>query len=303
MPSQYLQPSDYLVYGLPTSTTVPQVTQASALIDGYLQRPQGLVYGVDYLSLPCYMAGANPSLTVKSTGSITAGNSVVVAVAPAILAYSDMIGEVVILDRANPSLVEACVISAMTPGQITLSSVANAHSANCTIEFGMTILEERYLPAKRSICRVAYPPLRVLSGMGRYGYGRRTDQTAGMFNEVNLLAVQQVFGGPPMWEPFTVSMASVSIANNEIWIPAGVLLAYFSEVRIRYISGWTQTALPAAIKQACANIINNAVAAASLGGNVKTMKAGSVEVTRFTASMIDVDTRVLLDSYRNVTVI
>jgi len=195
MPSRYILPNEYPVYGLPNTTTDPQVFQASALIDAYLQRPEGLVWLPDSLGQPAYMAALEPKLTLNSSGAITAGSKVTVPLAQNVLILSDMLGEVVILDRGSAN-VEACVISNVGQGTITLLNVINSHSANCTIDTGLTIMEQRQLPAKRSIVRTMRPIVRLLSGMGRYGYGRRTDQTAGFYNEVNLLAAIQTFGGP-----------------------------------------------------------------------------------------------------------
>lgn len=54
MLSVYLDPDDYELYGVPNATTA-QVIKASAIIDGYLNRPDGLIYVVN-LDEPVYMA-------------------------------------------------------------------------------------------------------------------------------------------------------------------------------------------------------------------------------------------------------
>ena len=304
MPSQYILPYEYVVYGLPTTTTVPQVTQASIMIDAYLMRPEGLVWSPDYLGQPCYMASLTPELTFTSAGTISPGSNVVVNLPQSIPLYEDMIGDVVILDRANSSLVEACVISAIiSPGQLQLYSVDNSHSAGCTMDFGLTITEERELPEKRSIARVARPPLRLISGMGRYGYGRRLDQVMGLYNEVNLLAAVQSFGGPPLWVPFPVVQASISRKTQEIWIPAGLLLAYYSEVRLRYVSGFPVTGIPQVIKQATAQIVNAIVQNPQLMGQIQSIGAGATKIARFAPSQLDKDTLHMLDTHRMLTVI
>jgi len=298
MPSEYIQPSEYPVYGLPSSTTQSQVYEASLLVDAFLRRPEGMVWSPDWMGLPAYMAGLNPSLTFQSSGSITAGSKVAVPLTKNVPAWSDMIGEVVILDRSNQSAVEACVITAMTTGQITLGSVVNNHNPNCTIDFGLTIFEEKSLPSQRSITRTSRSPVRLLSGMGRYGYGRKTDQEMGMYNEVNLLAAIQAFGGPPMWVPFDVSQASVSYTTREVWVPAGILMAYFSEVRLRYISGFQYSALPPIIKQATAQIVSAFQANPELQGQLKSIGAGNTKIERFAPSQIDNDTRLELEQFR-----
>lgn len=44
MPSVYLLPNEYSTYGLPSTTTDAEIIEASAIIDGYLNRPDGLIY-------------------------------------------------------------------------------------------------------------------------------------------------------------------------------------------------------------------------------------------------------------------
>lgn len=302
MPSLYLQPSDYLVYGLPNTITTPQVTQASKLIDSYLRRPEGLIYGVDYTGAPAYMAGVTPTLTVNSSGAIASGNVVVVPISTPLPAYNDMIGEVLILDRENPELCEACVIQAMTQGQITLVSVANNHGSNCTLDFGLTIFEERETASRRSIIQVGRPPVRLLSGLGRYGYGRRTDQMMGLYNDVNLLAELEAFGGPPQWMPFDITQVDLGYTARTMWIPAGLYLAYYTSVRVRYVSGFSPFALPAEIKQACATLITT-LANQPVQGTMQSIKAGSMQMTRFAASVIDNDTRLMLDAHACMTLV
>lgn len=299
MPSEYIKPNEYPLYGLPSTTTQPQVYQASLLVDTYLRRPEGMVWLPDWIGLPCYMAGLQPEITLNSSGSIAAGKSVVVPLTQNVPAFADMIGRPVILDRADPTKVEASVITAMIPGQITLGNVANAHNANCTLEFGLTIFEERQLPHERSIARTARSPIRLISGLGRYGYGRRTDQEMGAFNEVNLLAVvQATFGGPPMWVPFDITQASLSQITHEIWVPAGTYMAYYSEVRLFYVSGYSYSALPPIIKQATAQITQAFLQNPELGGQLKSISAGDTKLERFAPSQLDADTRRMLDPYR-----
>jgi hypothetical protein len=296
--SQYLAPSDLAAYGLPGATTQAQIIAASVLIDAYLRRPEGLICMPDYLGLPCYMANPSPQMMFQSAGAVAPGINVVVPLTVQLPVYNDMIGDVVILDRTNPASTEACTISAMATGSITLASVSTAHLAGVKLETGLTIFEERPLPAKRSIMRVGRPPVRVLSGMGRCAYGRRSDQVTGMFNEINLLVAIQAFGGPPMWIPFAINQTSVSQTTREIWIPASIYEAYFSEVRLRYVSGWSAAGLPAAIKQATANIISTQNKVPEMAGQVSSFSASENKIARFAASMLDNDTRAMIDMYR-----
>jgi len=294
--SLYLQSGDYAGFGVADASAV-QVQQASMLINGYLKRPEGLVWGADANGSPAYMAGLAASLTANATASFLAGTNVSVPFAGPALGR-DAIGEVVTLDRANAELCETCVIANVAPGTLTLQTVLFAHASGATLELGMAILEERALPKDRSVTRLArWPVVALLSGLGRYAYGRRDAQAAGELAEYNLLAVVSSFGGPPLWIPFDVSQADVSVATSEVWVPAGALLAYYSEVRLRYLAGWSAAQLPLDVKQATANLVR-VILDQGLSANVESYAAGDTKVQRFSDTLLDADTKAILAPYR-----
>jgi hypothetical protein len=300
MGSAYLLTSEVTDYGLPATTTQAQINNASQLIDAFLKRPEGLVWMPDQTGNPCYMAAPTPFLTIKSAQSFSPGSNVTVQYVGANL-NSNSIGEVLVLEASNPSNVEACAIVAVnppvddTPGTITLDTVINSHTSSITMDFGRLITEQREMPENRSVTRCSQLPLLNLrSGVGRYGYGRRSDQTAGDMQEFNLLAVIASFGGPPLWIPWAVANASVEYKSGEIWVPAGVLLAYFSDVKFWYVSGFPFASLDTNVKQACANIIAN-LGDKGLGANIRTRSLpGSTATTKFENDVIDANTRQML---------
>ncbi|MGC8703719.1 MAG: hypothetical protein ACP5RV_12440, partial [Thiomonas sp.] len=113
------------------------------------------------------------------------------------------------------------------------------------------------------------------------------------------------FGGPPAWEPFTPQANSIDPHTGQVWVPAGVLLAYYTEVRLHYIAGWNYASLPYQIKQACANIINNQAALQGIPGSIQKAQTGAASLTRFAgangqipSAAIDPDTAALLQPYR-----
>lgn len=287
-------------YGLTYPLDLGLGEQASAIIDAYLKRPDGLVYNVDANGAPCSMAAAVPAQTFKLTGAIAAGSNVVATVSPALI-RSDMIGRVLVLDNTVAASREACVISAVSGNnQVTFSTVQFAHASGALAQTGLTISEDRSVPSKRSIARVAkWPIVNVLSILGRYAYGRRSDQVGGLYQEMNLLAAVQTFGGPPEWITVPVGQCSWSDSTGEIWIPAGLLMAYYSDVRVEYIAGYASGNVPDPIIRATV-----AVAGAlggptsSMGGQVRTMKAGTTEIDRFTASVLDDDTRRAIEPFK-----
>lgn len=300
MGSVYIQPGEYPDYGLPAATTVAQVRAASALLDAYLGRPEGLIWAPDWAGMPCYMVAAPASFSFVSLGAIAPGANVAVAIANGVN-LTDKIGEAVILDRANAGLTEACAIVGASPGSITLGNVAKSHASSCTLELGLTINEERALPAKRSITRVAARPIvRLIAGAGRFGYGRRGDQQSNLYGDVNLLAMMAAFGGPPAWVPFDVGQANISSTSGEIWVPPGLMYgAYFTEARVSYIAGFAQAALPGIVKSATALGVNASANFPEITGNIKMARAGDTAVERFRDSVLDADTRQQLAPFKS----
>ncbi len=301
MPSQYLTLQDCQQYGL-TSATSPQIIQASALIDAYLRRPEGLVWAPDSTGNPCYMTALVPSASMTLTGGISPGANVAVTLSgnPQIL----QVGDVVIVDRATPALTEACVIATTTSPPngaqaITFQKVINAHALGATVELGLVIEEQRYMPENRPLTQLSRAPLvNVISGVGRYGYGRRGDHADYNMEQFNLLAAVNKFGGPPVWELFQSAYPSGwDVQTAQVWVPAGIMLAYYSEVKLRYIAGFNGVAaVPGPIKNACVEIMQAQQNAPPLG-NVKSFKAGDTAVARFSASLLSDDTKAALSSY------
>ncbi len=298
MPSVYLESSEYGLYGVPNATA-QQVQQASTLIDAFLRRPEGLVYAPDAYGLPCYMAAAYPALSLASVGAIAAGSNVAIPVTGPLLALQ--VGDVVVLDRvANPGVVEACVVAAIAQPPVvgvltaTLQSVQYAHGAGCVMETGLVITEQKTMPKQRTTTNLSRVPVaRLISGTGRYGYGRRGD--AGNYNvdDFNLLAAMSQFGGPPAWEIWDPNNAGVDAATGQLWVPAGVMLAYYTEVKARYVAGFTYAGLPGEVKLACAQVVQ-AMQMNPVYGSVKEMRAGESSIENFASSNLSDDVKAML---------
>lgn len=304
MPSQYLQSADYATFGVPNATPA-QVTQASMLIDAFLRRPAGLLWAADANGNPAYMTGLNPQYTLTSVGAISPGNPVVVQVNGPVQQLQ--VGDVVVLDRASASLVEAVQISAINGNQVALgTTAANApigvqfsHSAGCTMDVGVVLTEQRYLPKQRSTVLLSQTPvMRVIGGTGRYAYGRRGDAGAYNADNYNLLASINKFGGPPAWEIWPANTAAgIDVQTGELWVPAGIMLVYYSEVKVRYVAGFQYANLPPEIKMACAQLIT-ALSNDPGIGNFKSAAAGDTKLERFAASNLSEDVKQMLRPYQ-----
>jgi len=209
-----------------------------------------------------------------------------------------MVGDVLILDRGSPDFQEAVVVQSTSGNnQITFAQVQFPHAANVKVDVGCVINEERSVPSQRSIARYSrFPCVGILSLLGRYTYGRRSDQA--MAGQVpNLLSSVRAFGGPPPWIPIPVSQISWSDATGEIWLPAGILAAYYSDVRIRYVAGYVET--PDTIVRATSMVARNIVSSGALGGGaIKLLQAGGSRIERFSSSFLDNDIRGLLEPFK-----
>ena len=285
-------------FGLPATLPVGVAEQASAIVDSYTRRPEGLVYVTDTNGNPIYMKALTPTMTYTVAASVSPGQNVVVNVSPASV-RSDMVGQVLIYDRASNDISEAVLVTAVSGNsQLTLANVQFNHGAAGKLDLGMVISEERNIPSKRSVVRYSrFPCASILSLMGRYTYGRRSDQIRGTAQTFNLLAAASVFGGPPSWIPINIPDASWNDETGEIWVPAGMLLAYYSEVMIRYVCGYPTAPHP--IVKATASIAQSLIQGNAYGGgNVKSFSAGDSRIEKFGATNIDDDTRRVLEAYR-----
>ena len=303
-PTRYLQPStintDLVDFGVPGATP-DQVFRASRLVDAVCRRARwGLTTGMDYNGMPAFMPNAVPVQTWTIAGGIPSGTLVELQlqVGPVQL---EMIGESLTVDAGTSTCEVLVIVDVNTPsaGMVHFQNVGMSHAADCVVSRGLQIFEERYLPPARSLARVAmFPVTNVLAALGRYSYGRHSQQIAGDFSEFNLLAILQNFGGPPAWIPINVSQLGINVQTGEMWVPAGVLLAYYSDFRVWYVAGWPITNLHPNIKQATANIIRNNAVVDGAGSLFKTMKGGDASLERFADRAVDDETRGLLKPFR-----
>lgn len=294
MPSVYLQSSEYATYGIPDATD-DQIILASSLIDTYLKRPEGLVWVPDANGNPCYMSALTPLVSLTTTQAISPGQNINVTVSGAVAAVQQ--GFVAILDKADDNKREACIVTAVNGNTITLSKVLFSHNVGTVLDFGLTIFEEKQMPKARPVTHLSRTPLlTVLSGQGRYGYGRRGETSNYTLNEYNLLAAITMFGGPPIWEIFDQTKVGIDPNTGQVWAPAGILMAYYTEIRFNYIAGYSASNIPGQIKAACASLVS-AIDEMSINGAIKNRRAGDTQIQSYAATILSEDIKVSLKPF------
>lgn len=295
-PSNYIAPGEYTAYGLPAGTTADQVSTASVYVDAHLKRPEGLVWQADSTGNPCCMLAPAPSLSFSLSAPIAPGQNVVASVSGPLGGLQ--VGDALIADRSTDNTREALSIVSTAPGQITFSKVLNAHGSGTALDADLCITEQRYLPKNRPIVVLGRSPIqRIISGTGRYAYPRRGDAGASNTDDFNLLAVYDTFGGPPAWEVFKPEATEFDARTGQVWVPAGIMLAYYTEIRIRYVAGFSAAAIPTQIKLATAKLVKVLANDPDLGP-VKSYRAGDTAVQLFANTLISGDLADMLKPYR-----
>jgi hypothetical protein len=118
-----------------------------------------------------------------------------------------------------------------------------------------------------------------------------------MQDDSGLLSVMSQFGGAPAWSAINTAYADVNQDTGQVWVPPGLLMANYTEVRVNYVAGFSSSGIPDAIKLAAAKIIDAQVKT-PLNGNIKLMKAGDTQLERFIDATLDNETRKMLSVYR-----
>jgi hypothetical protein len=94
-----------------------------------------------------------------------------------------------------------------------------------------------------------------------------------------------------------VSHVSVSPTTGEVWVPPGAINAVFSDVRLRYVAGYSAANLPGAIKAATSTAVQSAQNFPELVGNLKSLQAGGSKIERFADTLLDAGTQATLQSF------
>lgn len=151
--------------------------------------------------------------------------------------------------------------------------------------------ERNKLPQGRPITRVTYTPLAAAQGAtspfvavrARIGIPRGPNATT-------LAEMLAPFGGPPAWVDLDASQVDFDAATGELWLPAGIFGANFTEAEITYTAGFAEA--PEPVKLACAQVIRNLQAHPAAG--IRTAQLDQLQLEYFAGSLLDDDVRRLL---------
>jgi len=153
--------------------------------------------------------------------------------------------------------------------------------------FGIVQYMERFRVGRSQMVRLTYLPLAAATGAtsaivllrGRYlSRGREWAEIAG------------VFATPNVWVDLTTSAVDVDAQSGELILLGGALSPALGDLEVTYTAGYATT--PAAVKQACAKLVQNALATPAL--NVSKQKIDRMYVQYFADTLIDSDVKRLL---------
>lgn len=154
-----------------------------------------------------------------------------------------------------------------------------------------TYTERNRLPGGRPVTRATFTPLVVPQGAqtpfvllrARHGILRGP-------NAASLAEMLTPFGGPPEWITLDPAQVDYNADTGELWLPAGIFGAPYSEVELTYTAGYAEP--PEAVKLACAQIIRNAESHPA--ANVQSAQLDHLQLDYFAGSLLDDDIRRLL---------
>ncbi|PSH05010.1 MAG: hypothetical protein CXZ00_04520 [Acidobacteria bacterium] len=186
--------------------------------------------------------------------------------------------------------------------ETTPDSLVNAASdlidAHCRRNgFGIAQYTERFRVGPSRMVRLSYLPLASADGVsspivqarGRYS---RKDQYSGYVTEL-AAEVAQVFATPSTWVSVSPSLLDLDALSGEVIVGGGVLSPSLGDLEVTYTAGYTS--VPRAVKQACAKLVQNALATPAL--NVTKQRIDRMYLEYFSDSLVDADVKRLLAPY------
>jgi len=135
---------------------------------------------------------------------------------------------------------------------------------------------------------LSYLPIVALTQIRARLNLRRQSRFAGSWLQDEALA----FALPGTWSDVDITSVDVS-ATGELSIAPHLFGLVYDEAEITYTAGWS--AIPDAVKVACAQIVRNAQATPGL--NVKGTKVDAMQMEYFSGALVDDETKRLLKPF------
>lgn len=163
---------------------------------------------------------------------------------------------------------------------------------------GFEILQykERFRVGAQGTVRLTYLPLAAAGGATsalvavRGRYAARRDEVS----ECALAAeIASVFASPNVWIDIPLGSLDLDAESGEVLLGIGPLSPALSDLEVTYTAGFGEA--PEAVKQACAQLVRNALATPAL--NVSRQKIDKMYLQYFADTLIDDDVKRLLAPY------
>ncbi len=179
-----------------------------------------------------------------------------------------------------------------------VSAASDLIDAHCRRNgFGIAQYMERFRVGQSRTVRLSYLPLAAAAGAASpivQARGRYTGDAGGCAGVAELAAeVAQVFTAPNTWFSVPVDSLDLDLESGELIACCGLLAPAMRDLEVTYTSGYVT--VPQAVKQACAKLVQNALATPAL--NVSKQRIDRMYLEYFADSLMDADVKRLLAPY------
>jgi hypothetical protein len=184
-----------------------------------------------------------------------------------------------------------------TPDSLVIAA-SDLIDAHCRRKgFGIAQYMERFRVGRSRTVRLSYLPLAAAAGAASpvvQARGRYTGNVGDCTAVAELAAeVAAVFTAPNTWFSVPVNSLDLDLESGEVMVCCGLLTPALRDLELTYTAGYVQ--VPAAVQQACAKLVKNALATPAL--NVSKQKIDTMYLQYFADSLVDADVKRLLAPY------
>jgi hypothetical protein len=173
----------------------------------------------------------------------------------------------------------------------TASAMMEAYCRRPTL-MSASYTERMRVPVKAQTVRLSYGPLISLDAV-KAQYVRPGRENEGWCELELASAFSAAFALPGQWVSVDPTTLDVSLPTGEFRFAWNVMGMRYGQAEVTYTAGLT--AVPDAVKVACAQIVRNAQA--TPGMNVKSSKMDTLQTQYFSDSLLDSQVQALLRPY------